>query len=51
MPMPRDWGGTNVPFPETTRPPIVMRPRSARSRPATQRSVVVFPHPEGPSSV
>ena len=31
-------------------PPSVMRPDVGSSSPATIRSVVVFPHPEGPSS-
>src|SRR5262245_34131853 len=30
---------------------MLMRPPSARSSPATQRSVVVLPQPDGPSSV
>src|SRR5271169_5031381 len=35
----------------TTRAPIEIRPAVARSRPATMRSVVVLPQPDGPSSV
>ena len=35
---------------ETTRPPIAIEPCSARSRPATQRRIVVLPQPLGPSS-
>jgi len=31
--------------------PMKTRPASGRSKPATIRSVVVFPQPEGPSSV
>src|SRR5271156_4921898 len=31
-------------------PPITMRPDVGCSSPATQRSVVVFPQPDGPSS-
>src|SRR5438093_3375059 len=34
-----------------TSPPTAILPASGRSRPATQFSVVVFPHPEGPRSV
>src|SRR5437660_11094984 len=30
---------------------MLIRPPSARSRPATQRNVVVLPQPDGPSSV
>src|SRR5574340_234080 len=36
--------------PVTSRPAIVMRPASARSRPATSRSVVDLPQPDGPRS-
>ena len=32
-------------------PPIRISPEVGRSRPAIARSVVVLPHPEGPSSV
>src|SRR6266566_2983185 len=35
---------------DTTRPPILISPEVACSRPATQRKVVVLPQPEGPSS-
>ena len=35
----------------TSVPPIAMRPLVTGSRPATIRSVVVLPQPEGPSSV
>src|SRR6266851_5717328 len=35
----------------TTRAPIEIRPPVDSSRPATMRSVVVLPQPEGPSSV
>jgi hypothetical protein len=31
-------------------PPTAIRPASSCSKPAISRSVVVFPHPEGPSS-
>src|SRR4051812_10050539 len=53
MPRLRRCGGTKVPAATSTtvRSPIEMRPPSGFSRPATQRSVVVLPQPEGPSSV
>src|SRR5215213_6366626 len=53
MPRLRRCGGTNTPAATSTtvRSPMVMRPASAFSRPATQRSVVVLPQPDGPSSV
>src|SRR3954451_17120816 len=53
MPRLRRCGGTNTPaaISTTVRSPMVMRPASAFSRPATQRSVVVLPQPDGPSSV
>src|SRR5437763_3487593 len=35
----------------TSVPPMRMRPLVTDSRPATMRSVVVLPHPDGPSSV
>src|SRR5262249_50626861 len=35
---------------ETLRPPIKMRPLVCRSSPATARSNVVLPQPEGPSN-
>ena len=35
----------------TSVPPISTRPADTGSRPATIRSVVVLPQPEGPSSV
>src|SRR3954468_11959743 len=35
---------------DTSRPPMLMRPDVEYSRPATHRSVVVLPQPEGPSS-
>ena len=38
-------------LPVTSAPPIRMRPSLADSRPATRRSVVVLPQPDGPSSV
>src|SRR5262249_9397457 len=53
MPRLRRCGGTNTPPATSTtgRSPIRMRPAFAFSSPATQRSVVVLPQPEGPSSV
>ncbi len=53
MPMPRSLGGTNTPFStsNTVSPAITIRPASGRSSPARQRSVVVLPQPDGPSSV
>src|SRR5205085_4960145 len=53
MPSLRRLGGTNTPAATSSMvwPPMLMRPPSAFSRPATQRSVVVLPQPEGPSSV
>src|SRR5436189_2233405 len=52
MPMLRERGGTWTPSAgaDTTRPPILTRPAVGCSRPAMQRSVVVLPQPEGPSS-
>src|SRR5438552_10046219 len=47
MAMSRSWGDT----PFTTLPPIRMRPRVGLSSPATQRSAVVFPHPDGPTRI
>ena len=35
----------------TSSPPMKMEPELAISRPAIRRSVVVLPHPEGPSRV
>jgi hypothetical protein len=53
MPMPRSLAGTNTFFAESNivRLPMTMRPACGRSSPAMQRSVVVLPQPEGPSSV
>src|SRR5215203_5116528 len=53
MPRLRRCGGTKLPAATSTtvRSAMVMRPASAFSRPATQRSVVVLPQPDGPSSV
>src|SRR5258708_1987556 len=52
MPKLRRFGGTKAPVAAsvTTCPSIAMRPRSGRSNPAMQRSVVVLPQPLGPSS-
>src|SRR6202140_340868 len=52
MPMSRRRGGSRMPCAgdDTTRPPILMVPAVGCSSPATQRSVVVLPQPEGPSS-
>src|SRR6476660_4452951 len=51
--MSRRSGARNTPAAAslTTRLPRTMRPASFCSRPAIMRSVVVLPHPEGPSSV
>jgi hypothetical protein len=43
----RRRGGTWL----TTWPPMTSRPPSGMSNPAAIRKAVVFPHPEGPSSV
>ncbi len=53
MPMPRSLAGTKIRFAEskTVRLPMTMRPDCGRSSPARQRSVVVLPQPDGPSSV
>src|SRR5882724_4308631 len=52
MPRSRARGGTRMPRAgdDTTLPPIVISPPVGCSRPATQRSVVVLPQPDGPSS-
>ncbi len=47
MPTRRRCGGTPV----TSAPLIATRPASGVTKPATERSVVVLPHPDGPSSV
>src|SRR5947207_208995 len=36
-------------MPFTTRPPMAIAPEVGSSSPATIRSAVVFPHPEGPT--
>ena len=46
MPMSRRFGGTSV----TSLPSITTRPEVGRSKPATSRSAVVLPQPDGPSS-
>jgi hypothetical protein len=53
IPRPRSFAGTRTRFSDekSKRPSIEISPSSGVSSPATQRSVVVFPHPEGPSSV
>src|SRR6185436_2817028 len=52
MPILRNRAGSCTPSAgeDTSRPPILMRPDVEYSRPATHRSVVVLPQPEGPSS-
>ena len=51
MPIERSWVGTSTRSLEayTVVPLMPMRPASAVSRPATQRSVVVLPQPDGPT--
>jgi hypothetical protein len=53
MPISRRSGATKSPLAGslTIRSPTAMRPVSFCSRPAIIRSVVVLPHPEGPSRV
>src|SRR5882757_9954857 len=52
MPSSRERGGTRMPRAgdDTSLPPILISPPVGCSRPATQRSVVVLPQPDGPSS-
>src|ERR1700750_1444500 len=52
MPRSRKRGGTRMPRAgdDTTLPPIAISPSVGCSRPATQRSVVVLPQPDGPSN-
>src|SRR4051794_36157521 len=52
MPILRNRAGSCTPSAgeDTSRPPMLMRPDVEYSRPATHRSVVVLPQPEGPSS-
>src|SRR5829696_6202633 len=51
MPSSRRRGGTRMPRSgdETTLPAMLISPEVGCSSPATQRSVVVLPQPEGPS--
>src|SRR2546430_15614775 len=51
MPMSRSRGGTSMPRAgdDTRCPAMLISPEVGCSRPATQRSVVVLPQPEGPS--
>src|SRR6266508_4129077 len=51
MPTLRSRGGTSTPCAgaETSAPPMRISPALGCSSPATQRSVVVLPQPEGPS--
>ncbi len=53
MDRPRASAGTFTPAAasQTTRLPMRIRPPLGRSSPATARSVVVLPQPEGPSRV
>src|SRR5882757_10221122 len=52
MPRSRERGGTRMPRAgdDTSRPAMLISPPVGCSRPATQRSVVVLPQPDGPSS-
>ena len=52
MPMRRSWAGARMPCAgaDTTLSAMRITPPSASSSPAMQRSVVVLPHPDGPSS-
>ncbi len=51
MPILRSRGGSSTPRAgdDTTRPAMLIVPAVGCSSPATQRSVVVLPQPEGPS--
>src|SRR6476620_7161729 len=51
MPRSRSRGGTRMPRSgdDTTRPAMLISPPVGCSSPATQRSVVVLPQPDGPS--
>ena len=51
MPRSRNRGGTRIPRSgdDTTLPAMLISPDVGCSSPATQRSVVVLPQPEGPS--
>src|SRR3712207_3763797 len=48
--MRRRCAGAWTPGPATASPATVIRPASRRSRPATHRSRVVLPQPDGPST-
>src|SRR3954468_17135297 len=52
MPSSRKRGGTRMPLAgdDTIRPAMLISPSVGCSSPATQRSVVVLPQPDGPSS-
>src|SRR3954468_20209603 len=52
MPSSRSRGGTKMPLAgdDTIRPAMLISPSVGCSKPATHRSVVVLPHPDGPSS-
>ncbi len=53
IPKPRRFAGTQMPrdAENTTTGPTATSPARGRSSPAIERSVVVLPHPLGPSSV
>src|SRR5215211_1380622 len=53
IPSPRSFAGTRIRFSDekSTRSATAISPESGVSSPATQRSVVVLPQPDGPSSV
>ena len=48
---PRRSAGMFTFFEKTAVPPMRISPDAGRSRPAIARSVVVLPHPDGPSRV
>ncbi|GEM_PF-3637289 len=50
MDRPRRSGGTWTRGPATVLAPMAIRPAVTRSMPARQRSSVVLPDPDGPSS-
>src|SRR5215218_4136090 len=52
MPSSRNRGGTKMPLAgdDTIRPAMLISPSVGCSKPATHRSVVVLPQPDGPSS-
>src|SRR5919199_599206 len=45
----RRSGGTTLPGLDSRRPPTTISPPSGSTKPASSRSVVVFPQPDGPS--